>query len=638
MRHWIAGFLCAGALGTLAEDRFIVIDAVGADAAWARDVSADGTTVVGEADGQAFRWTEAGGVEMLMPGVSASSAHGVSADGNVVVGSFVNASGVEQPYRWSVADGMELLAPNLVDPGVALAVSADGAVVVGEFGGGPIYEDECVYDCKLVDTGDAFGFRWTAADGLQSIGTATGAHGSQATSVSGDGTLVAGNDFYYRDCYDEPCVPVRDFGRPLLNDSGGTSIAGNLLFGDIVASMSSDGSTLVGQSFRDPFLWRDTLGYLPLIRGAYNAVARDANIDGGLVVGDFGIWYQGRVSGVKNLISNGVGINAFGWDFAGNSSEQVDGARRLTVYGRLGLTGVSDDGRTMAGAARDPSGALHPFVVVLDDAPTAGLLDTLPTQASMGPLAATMPLGRSAVVGESVTVFAAMVNSSSETLGACGVAVGEDVPVTFEFVTTDPATNAPIGTPNESFSLAPGAMQTMRLIFTPTAAFSTTELSMAFDCANAELTRATPLLSDVILSASDDPVPDMLMMAQTIAPDGVMRLDESGLGMLAVAAVNVGVAGPVTLSAASPEYSQINLTWCETDTSGTCLAPPSALPLPVNIGAGDMGTFGVFATTPYRHFPDYADNRLVIELTDAAGELRGSVSVAFASTFYLPLP
>lgn len=70
-----------------AADEFLIIPTEGE--ASALGVSADGLTVVGETEGQAFRWNQSSGVELLGPGPDgiASTAAAASADGSVVVGS-----------------------------------------------------------------------------------------------------------------------------------------------------------------------------------------------------------------------------------------------------------------------------------------------------------------------------------------------------------------------------------------------------------------------------------------------------------------------------------------------------------------------------------------------------------------------
>ncbi len=101
-------------------------------------VSADGSVVVGNGYStsgfEAFRWTEAGGMEGLgyLTGGSYSQASDVSANGSVVVGQGNSASGTEA-YRWSQGGGMVGLSDLAggVFESSARGVNADGSVVVG---------------------------------------------------------------------------------------------------------------------------------------------------------------------------------------------------------------------------------------------------------------------------------------------------------------------------------------------------------------------------------------------------------------------------------------------------------------------------------------------------------------------------
>jgi len=166
----------------------------------AQGVNADGTVVVGFSsaggNNEAFRWTQAFGMAGLgfLPGGNFSEATAVNAggtvetDGTVVVGSSGNSffGSIGQAFRWTEAGGMVGL--GVLSGGtlsVAGAVNADGTVVVG--------------------SGDAPGvnsraFRWTATDGMQSVqslltdrGVATtGWTLVTATGVSADGQIIVG--------------------------------------------------------------------------------------------------------------------------------------------------------------------------------------------------------------------------------------------------------------------------------------------------------------------------------------------------------------------------------------------------------------------------------------------------------------
>jgi hypothetical protein len=80
--------------------------------------------------------------------------------------------------------------------------------------------------------------------------------------------------------------------------------------------------------------------------------------------------------------------------------------------------------------------------------------------------ASVLPLSRSATIGQTVTAFATVINSSGGALSSCTVAL-PNFPGTFSFQTTNPSTNAVTGTLNGAFSLANGASQSLVLALQP---------------------------------------------------------------------------------------------------------------------------------------------------------------------------
>jgi probable HAF family extracellular repeat protein len=111
------------------------------------DVSPNGSAVVGwtinfGGGARAFRWTPGGSALNLgtLAGGNRSEAYGVSADGSIVVGYSLDSSGKPRAFRWTQQDGMGNLGTAVrnetggsesFDQSEALGISPDGNVIVG---------------------------------------------------------------------------------------------------------------------------------------------------------------------------------------------------------------------------------------------------------------------------------------------------------------------------------------------------------------------------------------------------------------------------------------------------------------------------------------------------------------------------
>ncbi len=151
-------------------------------------VSSDGTTIVGQAvadpltaHGADMYRSVAGELTIVtLPStnnrsVAANTVTGVSRDGSVVVGGLGTGLGSGEAYRWTEALGLETLGV----PGEAEAISADGSTIAIDAswpGGGAL---------ELV--------LWNEATGARTIGTrGAPAGGSAIRGINGDGTAVVG--------------------------------------------------------------------------------------------------------------------------------------------------------------------------------------------------------------------------------------------------------------------------------------------------------------------------------------------------------------------------------------------------------------------------------------------------------------
>lgn len=302
-------------------------------------VSTDGTTVVGygNAAGQvSFRWTAAGGMENL-DGTS-SAAYAASADGAVVVG---GSGGLA--YRWTGGTMTSLGdLPGGAVYSLAYDVSDDGATVVGSSN----------------STAGSEAFVWTAEGGIVGLGDlAGGLFTSVAYAVAADGSTVAG--YSVSASGTEACRWTRDGGGTWVIEGLG-DLEGGSFYG-IAYGASADGSIIVGQSSStagyEAFLWTAEGGMVSLgdIEGdGVNARARAVSADGQIVVGrgrsatgyEASIWTpEGGMQRLQDYLATEFGITLpAGWVL-------------------LEAFGISADGSTIVGSARDPGGYTQAWIV-----------------------------------------------------------------------------------------------------------------------------------------------------------------------------------------------------------------------------------------------------------------------------------
>jgi uncharacterized membrane protein len=166
------------------------------DDTFAQDVSADGSVIVGTATtlspgvatSQAFRWTEAGGFQLLPNAPGRSWGWGVSPDASTIVGSGEFTSG-DSAFRWTATDGFEQFDHSFEYFRVesAVATSWDGSVIVGQ-AWAPDGEEAWIWD-------EQHGVRRLTQLAAEMGIDLGGQRLESATSISADGTIIAGRSF-----------------------------------------------------------------------------------------------------------------------------------------------------------------------------------------------------------------------------------------------------------------------------------------------------------------------------------------------------------------------------------------------------------------------------------------------------------
>ncbi len=240
---------------------------------------------------------------------------------------------------------------------------------------------------------------------------------------------------------------------------------------------------------------------------------------------------------------------------------------------------------------------------------------------------AVLPYARAVAIGETATAFASVINSGNLTATGCSLALPDGIPATFSYQTTN-AANALIGNPNTPVDIAPGITQGFVFGITPSQAMAATEIPLVFNCANTAPAPSHPGLNTFILSAATTAPPDLLAIGATPSGDGVVRLpNRNGTGFFATAAVNIGSAGSITVSADDGGRGlPLSLRVCETTQAGEWIVCGNTLTR--SVGAGQTAYYSVFATGTGQPIAfDPANNRLFLRFA-ANGTTVGATNVA----------
>ena len=246
---------------------------------------------------------------------SGSYALAVSGDGATVVG-YSKSGPLNEPFRWTQAGGMESLGdlPGGTTSGVAYDVSANGSFIVGQS-----------------DSSDGpEAFLWSQGNGMVGLGDLPGGlYSSAATGVSADGSVIVGRGFTTEG------VEAFRWTQGYLGMVG----LSDLPRGDTESSaqaVSADGTVTVGtgnsQFGREAARWYHGLTTAPLIGlgdfpgGVFESVAFAVSDDGTVIAG------YGKTA---------IGQTAFRWTKAG-------GMEALNAHVAFG---ASADGSTIVGTA-----------------------------------------------------------------------------------------------------------------------------------------------------------------------------------------------------------------------------------------------------------------------------------------------
>ena len=247
-------------------------------------------------------------------------------------------------------------------------------------------------------------------------------------------------------------------------------------------------------------------------------------------------------------------------------------------------------------------------------------------------VAATLPASRSVQVGSPATAFATIINTGTMA-GGCGIMPISSAPASFQFQTTDPATNALTGSPNTRVNIAAGAAQSFLVAFTATGPLVPTDVVLGFGCADANAVAPIVGVNTLLLTFAATPVPDIIAVGLTPSNDGYSRTGgPAGTGIFVIASTNIGTGASLTARArlSDPALSAITLV-CQTNPgTGQCLSMPTPT-VTATVNQNENTTWTAFIQASGTIVQDPARNRVFFEFLDPDGVVRGSTSTALTT-------
>jgi probable HAF family extracellular repeat protein len=309
---------------------------------YARAVSGNGATVVGNdtSTGVLRAFQIVGGTRSLLDldmNGSFSQAAAVSANGLVIVG-HTDIAGLIYAAIWNNS-ALTTLPLGIYDEMRATAVSADGLTVVG-------------FSVDNLARTDAF-YRISTNNAV-SLAAEFGSLHSQATGVSGNGSLIVGtlsDDFFGTPFVRRGFIHTVGGSHTVINPSAtGPAAFSSRTFAEMTA-ISSDGSTSIGYAYSVPGLpLGDALGF----RRASNGTITSLGTLGGAWSIPNAISANGAV--IVGQSANGSSEEAFVYQ-----NGTMTGLGFLTGGSSSNATGVSADGSVIVGYGDVTGGAIHAF-------------------------------------------------------------------------------------------------------------------------------------------------------------------------------------------------------------------------------------------------------------------------------------
>jgi hypothetical protein len=238
-----------------------------------------------------------------------------------------------------------------------------------------------------------------------------------------------------------------------------------------------------------------------------------------------------------------------------------------------------------------------------------------------------LPTSRSVQVGTLATVFNTVLNSGGQTASGVTLTMANPPAGAFSYQESNCANNTLIGSMNPSLDIAAGQARCYVLFFTPSAAFTSTDVHIRAQATNAPATTLLPGINTWTLRATNSAGPDIVALTTTT---DFHQLGCSGTRPFAVALANVGGAtSQVTVTADSGAAGlPLRILVEETNPSTGVVIGDNILE---NVGAGENRTVVVWVTFRGCINFDPAANRIFVRFKDASNNLIGSTSTAVST-------
>lgn len=408
-----------------------------------------------------------------------------------------------------------------------------------------------------------------------------------------------------------------------INAAGIVNIVGQVTASSIKGTYTSDfgNGVFAGTPVAPKGDFLDVAGFYA---GTVTGEVREGGVLVGSVFGDISILVgaDGRALLILSLVASAFGQSEAS---AGAGVFQVPPSRSFSLTGE----GFQIDGQfqnnavtgsfTGSGDGFDLSGSF-----------TATRLQSLPPP--LLAVSSVLPTSRSVSSGDLATLFMSVINAGNP-ISDCAIAPVTDIPASFEFAGTDPATNMINGQPNAPFEVGNGGLATFVLSFQTAASFAPTFVTLAVACQEGAIFGDVPLLSAPLLAATNGPVADVIAVARTLTGNGIAELGSpGGISAFSTAAFNVGAEAEISATPVATEGTPVNLSICETDPAGACSSEilPSLTISPFSPGERSFAIFVTGQGVPFDFDP--ATRRVNLEFRDlATGNLVGSTGVAVSA-------